>query len=347
MSDMTSSTGSAGALIRLAREEQNVSIDTLAATIKVPPAKLLALESDDRAVLPDANLNRALAMTVCRALKVDAAPILALMPAAVATSLASGKPPLNQPYRDFSHTGLTFERSSMLKLRVPSLPPAVLAPLVLLCLAAGIYFMPEHIELGSWLPSGVATSSPSGAPVASAVDVPVPVVIQASSADWMASEPVAGGAVQPAVVVASAVSAGASAAVTGAVVSVSPPASMASVALSTASAPRVATRAADAASASAVASVTMAGSAASSVVDGVPAKVTLSSKEAAWIEVRDAVGVKVFSRQLAAGERVDVQGRPPLKVLAGNAPSVSIQFNGKPVDLAAVTRQNVARIELK
>ena len=74
---------------------------------------------------------------------------------------------------------------------------------------------------------------------------------------------------------------------------------------------------------------------------------TLSSKEVAWVEVRDASGQKLLSRQLAAGERIDLQGRPPLNVVAGNAPSVSIQFNGRPVDLAAIIRQNVARIELK
>ncbi|MCC7545361.1 MAG: DUF4115 domain-containing protein [Aquabacterium sp.] len=74
---------------------------------------------------------------------------------------------------------------------------------------------------------------------------------------------------------------------------------------------------------------------------------TLSAKESAWIEVRDASGQKLFSRLLAGGERVELQGRPPLNVHAGNAPTVSIQFNGRPVDLVAVTRQNVARIELK
>ena len=74
---------------------------------------------------------------------------------------------------------------------------------------------------------------------------------------------------------------------------------------------------------------------------------TLSAKDSAWIEVRDGSGQKLFSRLLAGGERVELQGRPPLNVHAGNAPTVSIQFNGRPVDLAAVTRQNVARIELK
>ncbi|HET8870337.1 MAG TPA: helix-turn-helix domain-containing protein, partial [Aquabacterium sp.] len=142
----------AGAYLRQAREAQGMTIEQLASTVKVPTTKLLALERNDWDVLPDANFNRALAMTVCRALKVDAGPALSRMPAAVAVSLASAKPPLNQPFRDFSHTGLTFESSPSLSLRVPKLPPALIAPLVLLILAAGIYFMPDHFDLKTLLP---------------------------------------------------------------------------------------------------------------------------------------------------------------------------------------------------
>ena len=87
--DSAGGVSGAGALIRQVREAQSVSIDALASIIKVPVAKLEALEAEDWSFLPDANLNRALAMTVCRALKVEAAPIMALMPAAVVLSLAA------------------------------------------------------------------------------------------------------------------------------------------------------------------------------------------------------------------------------------------------------------------
>lgn len=320
----------AGALIRQAREAQGVSMDALAAIIKVPVAKLKALEAEDWSFLPDANLNRALAMTACRALKVDAAPIMALMPAAVVKSLAAAKAPLNQPFRDFSHTGLTFESSSPLGIRVPKMSSAVLGPVVLLLLAAGVYFAPDRVDVQAWFPALSVSDAPQPAVPASGValgvPVPMPVIEVASAVSSVAVSLV------PAVASAASVVAASSAPASPAPAPVASAAQMAPV------------------PASAVVGKPMPASVVPSSVSapsGPIAKMTLSAKESAWIEVRDASGQKLFSRLLAGGERVELQGRPPLNVHAGNAPRVSIQFNGRPVDLVAVTRQNVARIELK
>ena len=70
----------AGGLLRQARQAQGLHIAALAAAIKVVPRKLELLESDQYAGLPDATFTRALAQAVCRHLKVDAAPVLALLP---------------------------------------------------------------------------------------------------------------------------------------------------------------------------------------------------------------------------------------------------------------------------
>ena len=59
----------AGSLLRQARESQRMSIEHLASVVKVPVGKLQALESEDWSTLSDPNLARALAMTVCRALR--------------------------------------------------------------------------------------------------------------------------------------------------------------------------------------------------------------------------------------------------------------------------------------
>src|SRR3990167_3561098 len=66
----------AGARLKAAREAQGMSLDYLAATLKVTPAKLEALESGDLARLPDANFARALAKAVCRQLQIDPQPVL-------------------------------------------------------------------------------------------------------------------------------------------------------------------------------------------------------------------------------------------------------------------------------
>ncbi len=74
--------GSAGAMLRQARERRGLHIAALAASIKVAPRKLEALEADRYGELPDLTFTRALAQTVCRALKIDAEPVLAKLPQA-------------------------------------------------------------------------------------------------------------------------------------------------------------------------------------------------------------------------------------------------------------------------
>ncbi len=74
------SVGGAGAQLRAAREAAGIHIAALAGALKVPVARLEALEADRFDLLPDPPFVRALAGSVCRALKIDAAPILARLP---------------------------------------------------------------------------------------------------------------------------------------------------------------------------------------------------------------------------------------------------------------------------
>lgn len=90
----------AGGLLRQARQAQGLHIAALAAAIKVVPRKLELLESDQFDQLPDATFTRALAQTVCRTLKVDAAPILALLPPLNGHRLEYVAEGLNTPFRE-------------------------------------------------------------------------------------------------------------------------------------------------------------------------------------------------------------------------------------------------------
>jgi cytoskeleton protein RodZ len=71
---------SAGALLRQYREAKGLHISILAAALKVPNSKLLALETNRFEELPDLVFARALAMSVCRYLHVDSAAVLSMMP---------------------------------------------------------------------------------------------------------------------------------------------------------------------------------------------------------------------------------------------------------------------------
>jgi cytoskeleton protein RodZ len=78
-----------GQLIREARERLGLHIVALAAALKVPVRKLEALEANRWDELTDATFTRALAASVARHLKMDAAPLLERLPTPKPASLIS------------------------------------------------------------------------------------------------------------------------------------------------------------------------------------------------------------------------------------------------------------------
>ncbi|MBS7808504.1 helix-turn-helix domain-containing protein [Variovorax sp. PCZ-1] len=70
----------AGQLLREAREAHGLHVAALAVSLKVPVKKLEALEADRLEELPDAVFVRALASSVCRALKINPTPVLEKLP---------------------------------------------------------------------------------------------------------------------------------------------------------------------------------------------------------------------------------------------------------------------------
>lgn len=71
------------------------------------------------------------------------------------------------------------------------------------------------------------------------------------------------------------------------------------------------------------------------------------ARESSWVEVTDANGRSLIARTLSAGEAVGLDGGMPLRVKIGNAAATELHFRGQLVDLAASTRDNIARLELK
>ena len=93
-------TTTAGELLRAAREQQGVHLAVLAASLKVAPRKLELLESNRCEELPDPTFARALALSMCRALKIDPEPVLARLPQPHSHRFEMMAGGLNQPFRD-------------------------------------------------------------------------------------------------------------------------------------------------------------------------------------------------------------------------------------------------------
>ncbi|HJV72389.1 helix-turn-helix domain-containing protein [Ideonella sp.] len=73
----------------------------------------------------------------------------------------------------------------------------------------------------------------------------------------------------------------------------------------------------------------------------------LTARAASWIEVVDGRSQVLLARTLAPGEAVGLDGVLPLRVKIGNVAGTQLSFQGKPVDLTAAARDNVAKLELK
>jgi cytoskeleton protein RodZ len=187
----------AGGLLRQARQAQGLHIAALAAAIKVTPRKLELLESDQFDQLPDATFTRALAQTVCRTLKVDAAPVLALMPPPRGHRLEEISEGLNTPFHERPGRLVPGEWVSF------SSPLLWIAGLLVLA-ALVVYFMPaswvpaarERLssERGVTVPATVteaASAAAVSAPAASAVveTVPLPVAAEPAASASMAEMP--------------------------------------------------------------------------------------------------------------------------------------------------------------
>jgi cytoskeleton protein RodZ len=93
-----------------------------------------------------------------------------------------------------------------------------------------------------------------------------------------------------------------------------------------------------------VAGPTSAPAAASAASDGL----RLSFREEAWVEVVQGDGRVVFSQLNAAGTERRIEGKPPLRLVIGNASGVEVEYKGRRIDLKpATSSENVARITLQ
>lgn len=75
--------------------------------------------------------------------------------------------------------------------------------------------------------------------------------------------------------------------------------------------------------------------------------VVFRTKGPSWIEVTDSKGVVTLRKLMTAGESAGASGSLPLTVTIGSTSNTAVQVRGKSFDLAPVSRDNVARFEVR
>jgi cytoskeleton protein RodZ len=325
LGDAGQASATAGALLRNAREAQGLHIAALAVSLKVPVKKIEALEADRIDLLPDAVFARALAASVCRALKVDPSEILAKLPQTHTPRLNQGQQNINTPFR------MPADGPSQSKLTALTKPTA-LAVLALLIGALVLVFLPDVTKhtsdaasaamAGLKSSTSIGSSNASGAPAGTGSENPSNgTALGAGTPVFSTSE---GGVTATAV--PGAPVEGAAAASPGITASVTP------------STPTVA-------SPTLVISTDLSAStAASKAAEGL---VVFRAKGQTWVEVIDSRGQVTLRRNLQGGEAAGANGVPPLRVTVGRADQTQVLVRGKPFEDEARVRDNVLRFEVK
>ena len=316
----------AGELLRNARESAGLHIAALAVMLKVPVKKLEALESSRFDLLPDMVFARALAASICRTLKIDAAPIMERLPHSGATTLAHQGQAINAPFRSPNDGP---NRSMFPGLHKPAASAVLLLLLGTVAIAywpnlatqlerANAFFegrksasaaliaqaMPGTlIDLKSEKSLIVVSNTANTANGAGAISVPVqPLNIAPASAAPLEGQPVnSAAAVTPGNVSGLAPS-------VGAVASVSADASVPLPALGL---------------------------------------IVFRAVGQSWVEVTDAKKQVVLRRTLAQGESIGVSGALPLSATVGRANVTQVDVRGQSFDLIPWSKDNVARFEVK
>lgn len=317
----------AGGLLREAREAAGMHVSTLADMLKVPVAKLKALEADDWQTLPDAVFTRSLALGICKALHVDAAPVMALLPKSTAAQkFTAPGPGINEPFRDKAVRSVH---------DTPGVGGAWkwVGLAVLAGIGGGVWYFTQQQDLRDAVVASVQERSEramGGSQSAQPAVAVMPPAATSASEPVLAQEPVAPTA------------ADAAAAQTEQGVA---PAQDAVASVPTVSVEKV--PAAPAVSASIApegVAKTEAAQAPSAVAGG--ATLRIQARAATWIQVRG--GGKVLEQKtLNAGEFFETQAPKPLSVVIGRAEAADVQVDGAAFDLAAIAKVNVARFEVK
>lgn len=340
---------SAGTLLRQAREAAGLHAAALAGALKVPVNKLEALEADRYDLLPDLTFARALALSVCRTLKIDPQPVLERLPHTRGPRLVTDDQGINAPFRAAGDGPAPVWREQLSR-------PVVLAVVALLLAALVLIFLPVARRDEAPQPvAGTGTPADANVVVTEVTPSSLATAPQGAGTTGGAAAPAAGAATGAVGGVPSAPGPGPAAAAApganpGAVAPTSPAtATPGSPATGTPGSPATAAAASPATptSPAAAAAAVPAGTAPATAAPASGIVVLRARTAPTWVQVTDASGSTVLQRLLQPGESAGAEGRPPLSVVVGNAGATDVEVRGKPFSLAPVARDNVARFQVQ
>lgn len=296
-----------GGALRLARENQGLAVQDISSRLRISPKQIEAIEADNFAILPEPTIVRGFIRNYAKQLKINAEPLLDAYNVLV---------PSNAPHE------FTIKPTSNMKVTSYDKPKAgryIWAGLTLLVGLGAWLFYQNYVEKPSPIKPTASVNSIEPLPEvalppaerASAPQAVTPLSLPPADADATATADAANQALSANTNASNASSANASPVSASTLPSIAPVE------------PPVAPPA-----------------------NGT-AKLEFNANQETWVSVVDATGKEIFNKTIFAGSRESVDITPPVNVVVGNAGATSMSMNGKSIDLAPHSRQNVAHIKLE
>jgi cytoskeleton protein RodZ len=336
----TSAHSKCGGALRAARESQGLSVHEIASRLRLSPKQIEAIEADNFATLPEATIVRGFIRNYAKQLKINAQPLLdayvVIVPSAAPYEMAV------KPTSDMKISGYEKSKSGRY----------ALAALALL-LGLGVWLFYQHYvaKPSPTQPSSSANDAGENVTTESGTNAPVEAVLPEAAlpAAERAPEPVATDTQTSTALTLPAANSSTSPVV-------NPVAPAPAVTVPTPAAPNVSAPSVQLPNSQLTASTTLSApqnNASADALEPPPApmpkgvaKLEFNATQETWVNVVDANGREVYSKIIFAGSRESIDVKPPVNVTVGNAGGTSMSMNGRPVELAPHSRNNVAHIKL-
>jgi cytoskeleton protein RodZ len=328
-----------GAALRDSREKQGLSVNDVATRLRLSVKQIQAIETDNFAALPEATIVRGFIRNYAKLLKMPAEPLLDAYHA-----LVPDKAPLPFSVKPTSHMRVS-------EYQKPKTGRYIAFGLAALLGLGAWFFYQNFIQKPNPTAPTVGITTPEdGAVSAEGTGEKLP-EIALPAAEREAAAPAAAGTEITLPNTENATSTTPTTAGSAAVTSTTSaaPVALPPVAGTTAVEPLPSTTSVNPTSTSSgmTLSETVSADPAAPPVsaDGTSA-LAFDADQETWISVADTNGKIVFDKILFAGGRESIDVKPPVKITVGNARATKLSVNGKPMELAPYSRNNIARVKV-
>ena len=306
-----------GAQLAAARQALGLSVAQIADQLKLAPRQVIALEAGDLAALPNLAVVRGFVRAYAKAVKLDAAPLVAMVASPLELSAADA--PRRQVPTSFSEARFPImgKRSAR--------PTGWIVAGLLLALAAGAAY--QAYQTG-WIPAGwLSRGAKDGAPgltfekpvaPAAAGQLLETTLIKSGPESGQNPGPESGSGLAPVQTISVPL------------ISVAPPSAAAGVAGAAPAAP----------------AASLPAPAGASAAPGANALV-LTLVHDSWVEIRGPGAPPLIARVLKAGSSETVEVVPPATLTVGKPGAVSATWRGAPLVLTPARRGAAARLKLE